>query len=115
MNKEHEILLNSTHDGMIAVDANGVITLFNRAAERIFGLSSSAVIGRRAVEVIPNTRLPIVLSSGQEELNQQQHIGSTVIITNRVPLRDESGRVVGAAAVFRDVSELQSLAAQVTD
>jgi PAS domain S-box-containing protein len=115
MNKELEILLNSTHDGMIAVDAGGVITLFNRAAERIFGLRSSTVIGRKAVEVIPNTRLPIVLSSGQEELNQQQHIGSTVIITNRVPLRDESGRVVGAAAVFRDVSEIQSLAAQVTD
>jgi PAS domain S-box-containing protein len=115
MNRELEILLNSTHDGMIAVDAAGVITLFNRAAERIFGLKASTVIGRKAVEVIPNTRLPIVLSSGQEELNQQQHIGSTAIITNRVPLRDESGRVVGAAAVFRDVSEIQSLAAQVTD
>ncbi len=115
MNRELEIILDSTHDGMIAVDADGIITLFNRAAERIFGLAASAVIGRKAVDVIPNTRLPIVLSSGTEELNQQQHIGSTAIITNRVPLRDASGRIVGAAAVFRDVSEIQALTARVTD
>jgi PAS domain S-box-containing protein len=114
MNKEFEIILNSTHDGMIAVDADGVITLFNRAAERIFGLKAGAVIGRKAADVIPNTRLPIVLSTGQEELNQQQHIGSTAIITNRVPLRDASGAIVGAAAVFRDVSEIQALTAQVS-
>jgi PAS domain S-box-containing protein len=115
MEKELEIILDSTHDGMIAVDREGVITLFNRAAERIFGLQAAAVLGRKAIDVIPNTRLPIVLSTGKEELNRQQNIGATAIITNRVPLKDASGRVVGAAAVFRDVSEIQALTAQVTD
>jgi PAS domain S-box-containing protein len=115
MRKELEIILNSTHDGMIAIDAEGVITLFNRAAERIFGLKAEAVVGRKAVEVIPNTRLPIVLATGQEELNRQQSVGAAFIITNRVPLKDGTGRVIGAAAVFRDVSEIQALAAQVSD
>ena len=91
MKKELEIILNSAHDGMIAIDAEGVVTLFNRAAERIFGLKASAVIGRKAIDVIPNTRLPIVLSTGQEELNQQQNVGAAAIITNRVPLKDGSG------------------------
>jgi PAS domain S-box-containing protein len=115
MKKELEIILDSAHDGMIAIDGEGLITLFNRAAERIFGRKASEVVGRKAIDVIPNTRLPFVLSTGREELNQQQNIGSAAIITNRFPLKDESGRVIGAAAVFRDISEIQALTARVTD
>jgi len=115
MNKSIEIILDSAHDGMIAIDQDGIVILFNRAAERIFRVKATSIVGRRAVDVIPNTRLPVVLSSGEPELNQQQNIGSTAIITNRVPLRDETGRIIGAAAVFRDVSEIQALTAQVSD
>lgn len=115
MNKGIEIILNSAHDGVIAVNEDGLVTLFNRAAERITGLKASAVIGRKAVEVIPNTRLHIVLSQGEAELNQRQHIDASTIITNRVPLRDDAGRIIGAAAVFRDVSEIQALTEQVSD
>lgn len=115
MRKEIEIILDSTHDGMIAVDEAGVVTLFNKAAERITGLSASSVLGRKALEVIPNTRLHIVLSTGKSELNQQQNVGTSAIVTNRVPLRDDGGRIVGAAAVFRDVSEIKILTEQISD
>ncbi|HUJ18096.1 MAG TPA: sigma-54-dependent Fis family transcriptional regulator [Nitrospirota bacterium] len=115
MNKSIEIILDSTHDGMIAIDQDGLVTLFNKAAERITGLKASAVIGRKAADVIPNTRLPLILSTGEAELNQQQTIGQAAIITNRVPLRDEAGRLVGAAAVFRDVSEIKALTERVSD
>jgi PAS domain S-box-containing protein len=114
MNKGIEIILNSAHDGMIAIDEHGVVTLFNKAAERIMGLDAGSVIGRRAIDVIPNTRLPIVLSTGEPELNQQQNVGNTAIITSRVPLKDTAGRIIGAAAVFRDISEIKALAEQVS-
>jgi len=113
--REIEIILDSTHDGMIAVNAAGMVTLFNKAAERITGLKAEDVLGRPAVEGIPNTRLQIVLSSGQPELNQQQVLGNTVIITNRVPIRNEKGAIIGAAAVFRDITEIKTLAEQVSD
>ncbi|HWR57639.1 MAG TPA: PAS domain-containing protein, partial [Thermodesulfovibrionales bacterium] len=83
--REMEIMLDSTHDGMIAVNEAGVVTLFNKAAERITGLDGRKVVGRPAAEAIPNTRLPVVLSEGEPELNQQQTLGRSVIITNRVP------------------------------
>jgi PAS domain S-box-containing protein len=113
--REIEIILDSTHDGMIAVNGNGVVTLFNKAAERITGLKAEAVVGRAAVEVIPNTRLHIVLADGREELNQQQALGNTVIITNRVPVRNDEGRIIGAVAVFRDITEIKTLTGQVSD
>ncbi|NTV53842.1 MAG: sigma-54-dependent transcriptional regulator [Syntrophaceae bacterium] len=112
--QEIEIILNSTHDGMIAVNGSGVVTLFNRAAERITGLKAADVIGREAVKVIPNTRLHIVLATGNEEINQQQDIDTTTIITNRVPVRNDTGKVIGAVAVFRDITEVKALTEQVS-
>jgi PAS domain S-box-containing protein len=113
--KEIEIILNSTHDGMIAVNKDGVVTLFNRAAERITALKAVDVVGRKAVDSIPNTRLHIVLTEGKAELNQQQTIGSTAIITNRVPVKSDRGEVIGAVAVFRDITEIKTLSEQVSD
>jgi PAS domain S-box-containing protein len=110
-----DMILDAVHDGMIAVDASGSVILFNKAAERITGLRADDVIGRPAVDVIPNTRLHLVLAEGSPELNQQQDIGATAIVTNRMPLRSESGDVVGAVAVFRDITELKALSEQVSD
>lgn len=112
---EIEIILDSTHDGMIAVNSDGLVTLFNQAAERITGLAAEDIIGRPAVDVIPNTRLHIVLTEGRPEIGQEQNLGNTVIITNRVPVRDQKGAVRGAVAVFRDITELKKLSNTVSD
>jgi PAS domain S-box-containing protein len=114
--REYDFMLNSTHDAIIAVDASGVITLFNKAAEQLTGLEARRVIGTRAEATIPNTRLHIVLQTGQSELHQEQELlGKTRIITNRVPVRGESGEIVGAVAIFRDITEVMALAEEVTD
>src|ERR1700690_2286448 len=113
--KEIEIILDSTYDGMIAINRAGAVTLFNRAAERITGIQVASVLGKPAVEVIPNTRLHIVLATGEPELNQQQDLGSIIIITNRVPVKDSAGDIIGAVAVFRDITEIKKLAGQVSD
>ena len=113
--EEIEIILDSTHDGMIAVNEAGIVTLFNKAAVRITGLEGNKIMGSPAVDVIPNTRLHIILSEGEPELNQQQILGKTVIITNRVPVRNKEGRIIGAVAVFRDITEITALGEQVSD
>ncbi len=113
--EEIEIILDSTHDGMIAVNEAGIVTLFNKAAGRITGLDGNKIAGHIAADVIPNTRLHIILSEGEPELNQQQILGNTEIITNRVPVRNTEGRIIGAVAVFRDITEITALAGQVSD
>ncbi len=113
--EEIEIILDSTLDGILAVNEAGIVTLFNKAAGRITGLEADKVTGHPAVDVIPNTRLNIILSNGEPELNQQQILGKSVIITNRVPVKNKEGRIIGAVAVFRDVTEITSLAEEVSD
>jgi PAS domain S-box-containing protein len=108
--RERDVMLDSTHDGMLAVNAQGIVTLCNRSAEQLMYIRREDVLGRLAAEVIPNTRLHLVLQTGQAELNQQQRVNDTAVITNRVPVRDRDGKVVGAVAVFRDISEVKTLA-----
>ncbi|QRG69821.1 sigma 54-interacting transcriptional regulator [Brevibacillus choshinensis] len=114
--RERETMLDSTHDAIIGVNRRGIITLFNKAAERLMGIDASKVLDTKVTERIPNTRLHIVLETGTPELNQEQILpNQTRIITNRVPVRNERGEVVGAVAIFRDITEIMALAEEVTD
>jgi PAS domain S-box-containing protein len=110
-----DLILNATHDAIVAVDANGRIFVFNPSAEKILGMKAKDAIGSHVREVIATTRLDEVLSTGVAELNQRQTVGETEIVTNRVPVRDESGKVVGAVAVFRDLTEVKKLAEEITN
>ncbi|MFW6337517.1 MAG: sigma 54-interacting transcriptional regulator, partial [Alkalispirochaetaceae bacterium] len=113
--EEIEIFLNSTQEGIIAVDRNAILTVWNRAAERILRISATEALGRPIQEVIPITRLPQVIDTGESELNGQVTVNGVTIITNRMPLVNAAGEVVGAFAVFRDISELEELAEEITN
>ena len=105
--------LHAAHEGVLAVDAQGRVTLFNPAAERLMGIAAGSVLGQHVMEVIPNTRLHIVLKTGEAELDQIQDTGTTTVLTNRVPVRNARGEVVGAMATFRDIGEIKRLGREV--
>lgn len=111
-----DFILNSTHDAIVAVDSAGDVLLFNRAAEKLIGKRAEEVLGKPVKEAIPNTGLDDVLRTGIPEINKTQELHNrTVVVTNRMPVRDGQGRVVGAVAVFRDITEIRALAEQITD
>jgi PAS domain S-box-containing protein len=115
MKKEIELILDSTHDAMIAVNKKGIITVVNKAAGMLTGQDSDAVIGKPIEEIVENTRLLFILKTGISELNQRQKLRDTVIVTNRMPVRNEKDEVIGAIAVFRDISEVIELATEITN
>jgi len=103
----------AAHEGVLAVNSNGLVTVFNSAAERLVGIPASSVLGRYVRDVIPNTRLHIVLETGESELDRVQDLGATTIVSNRVPVRNINGEIVGALAIFRDIGEVRRLASEV--
>ncbi|MBA4548530.1 sigma-54-dependent transcriptional regulator [Thermoactinomyces intermedius] len=114
--QELETILDSTHDGMIAVNKEARITLFNRAAEKMIGTSAANVLGKKIEDVIPKSRLEWVLNNGKAELNQKFKLPSGMeILTNRVPVKGQDGKVIGAVSVFRDISELKNMSQQIID
>jgi len=113
--REVALFLNTTSEGIVAVDVDGTVTLFNRAASEILGIDGDAAIGRPIRDVLPVTRLPDVVASGEAELDRQLTWNKVTIVTSRYPIRDGEGRILGAAAVFRDITELQRLAGEITN
>lgn len=113
--QELQSILNAAYDGMIGINRYGQITLFNAAAGRLTGVRVEDAVGRPVDDLVPNSRLSKVLVTGEAELNQVQQLNNIEIVTNRMPVRDETGKVVGAVAVFRDVTDMRQLAAEVTN
>lgn len=113
---KHDLIFNSTDDGMIVINVNGEIIFFNRSAEKIVGFSASDVIGKPIKDIIPNTELIKVMESRRVEANQEQELMNGLkIITTRIPMVDENGRLFGAFAVFKDITEVVNLAEEVTN
>ena len=106
-----EKIFESLSNGLVAVDENNNITTFNRAAEIITGLKRENVIGKKAQEVLEDSKLHVVLHTGQEVKGARQKIGKTTIITNRTPVIVD-GKIVGAVAIFQDISEIDRLSSE---
>ena len=116
IHEERNTMLHSVHEGIIAIDRTGTIILVNKSARRIFNQASlhkSDLVGMKISDFLPGTRLEDVLISQEAELDQEQLINGISIITNRVPLI-VNGHVVGAIATFRDKTEVNQLAEQLT-
>ena len=113
--EERNAMLQSVHEGIIAVDKRGVITLVNGEALRMLnkaGLHDNP-IGKPVQAYVPNTRLMEVIDSGKVELNQEQDFYGLSVLTNRLPMMID-GKIVGAISTFRDKTEVKVLAEQLT-
>ncbi|HDX7187756.1 TPA: sigma 54-interacting transcriptional regulator [Clostridioides difficile] len=102
-----EAMTDFVHDGIITVDKNFKITLFNKSAEKIFGIKKENALYHNVVDVIPNTVLPQVVETMEPQIGEIQNIGSTKIITNRVPIIVD-GQIQGAVSTFQDSKEISS-------
>ncbi|WP_226667643.1 sigma-54 interaction domain-containing protein [Metabacillus litoralis] len=113
---KQQTILDSTNDGMIVIDTNENIILFNKTAEEITGFSRKSALGMKVNEVIPSSLLPRTLKSRELETNQEQVLENGLkIITTRMPMIDESGNLLGAISLFKDITEVVNLAEEVTD
>lgn len=110
-----DAVLDAVQDAVIAIDPEGRITLFNKAAEALTGLSRLQALGAQAAQLIPNSRLQRVLETGVSELRQVQSLAARQIITDRFPVRAASGEIVGAFAVFRDETDIRALTSEVSN
>jgi PAS domain S-box-containing protein len=109
---EREAILNSVREGIIAVDKKGCVTLLNDSAKKLLGVDEK-ILGRPITESLPKARMPEVLETGEPIMDQEIRVGSSRLIANIMPLR-EKGRVVGAISSFRDMTEFEALAEELT-
>lgn len=106
---------NAMHEGIIAVDKNMMITIFNKKASRILGVGGNPkkYIGKNIYDVLPDTRLPEIVESGRAVYNQEIYVNNHSILSNRIPIF-VNGETAGAVAVFKDLTEFKQLAEELT-
>ena len=109
-------IVESSDDAIISKDLNGVITSWNRSAERLFGYTAEEAVGRSITILIPPERLdeePKILAAlrrGERvdhfETVRVRKDGTRLNISLTVsPVKDAHGRVTGASKVARDITE----------
>ena len=115
------VALSSIGDGVVTTDAEGRVTFLNRMAETLIGWSTEEAVGRPLQEVFQvvdeTTRRPAE-NPGLRALRDGTAVAwanHTVLIArdgterpiddSAAPMRDASGKLVGAVVVFRDITE----------
>jgi PAS domain S-box-containing protein len=109
-------IIESSDDAIVSKDLNGIVTSWNRAAERMFGYAAEEMIGESIRNIIPADRqreeddVLARIRRGDRvshfETMRRRKDGTLVPISLTVsPIRDRDGRVIGASKIARDVSD----------
>jgi PAS domain S-box-containing protein len=113
-------IIDSSDDGIVSKDVNGIITSWNRSAERIFGYSSDEAIGRPISMLLPLDRpdeekhILERIRRGERidhlETKRRRKDGEIVDVSVTIsPIRTSDGTIVGASKVVRDLTELKRI------
>jgi PAS domain S-box-containing protein len=108
-------IVNSSSDAIISKNLEGVITSWNKGAERIFGYTAVEMIGRNIDVLFPPDRLseePAIMERIRRgellehyETVRRRKDGTLVDLSLTVsPIIDSGGRVIGASKVARDIT-----------
>ncbi|MAC47223.1 MAG: histidine kinase [Oceanospirillum sp.] len=107
--QERNATLQSVREGIIAINAEGQITTFNKTALDIFQLDPERSLnGRNIQELLPDSQLLKVMHSAEAVLDKEDIIGGQRVVVNRIPLIQQ-GQVIGAVSSFRLKDELDQL------
>jgi PAS domain S-box-containing protein len=109
-------IVDSSDDAIISKNLNGIITSWNDAARRIFGYTADEIIGQSSLRLIPEE-----LHSEEFEILAKIRAGERIdhyetvrirkngerfpISITISPVKDRTGRVVGASKIARDISD----------
>lgn len=106
--RRNQLILDYTHDGILSTDEFGNVVLLNEAARKLFpGCTKEELMGKPIQDILPNTCMPEVLSTGRPELDQFMDIGEVKVSTNRMPIVVD-GKIYGVVATFRDIKSIQN-------
>ena len=109
-------IVESSDDAIISKDLQGIITSWNKGAEKLFGYTAAEAVGKPVTMLIPLQRIdeePQILGKIRRgetvdhyETVRRRKDGTSLDISLTVsPIRDEAGNIIGASKIARDITE----------
>ncbi|GAB6156979.1 hypothetical protein JCM39194_01790 [Desulfotomaculum varum] len=123
--QQRDIIFNAMSQGVVILNKDGIVTFFNKAAERIWNLPASE-IGGKSFECLRQGRCrrpePLLLQTIREarpftniecKCRNDQH--DRFLLVNTSLLRDENDAVAGAIGIYTDVTDLRRQEARIKE
>jgi PAS domain S-box-containing protein len=119
-------IVDSSEDAIVSKTLEGIITSWNAGAERLFGYTASEAVGQHITLIIPIDRRneeTIII----ERIKQGQpieHFDTVRVRKDKTPLdisltispiRDASGKIIGASKIARDITQRKQIERQLRD
>lgn len=109
-------IINTSDDAIVSKTLDGIITSWNKAAQKMFGYDETEAIGKHISLIIPKDRLPeeTHIISQIRQGNRVDHFetirltkdGHEINISLSVsPIKDKQGKIIGASKIARDITE----------
>jgi PAS domain S-box-containing protein len=116
-------IVESSDDAIISKTDGGIVTSWNRGAEKLFGYTAQEMIGQPITCIIPDERrkeeVDILdrIKAGETvdhiETVRKSKSGQSVHVSLTIsPIRDASGRIIGASKIARNITERKKLESQ---
>ncbi len=103
--QRYQSIIDSTSEGIIAVNDQGEITAINKIAKGFLKVSGMDIIGKAVSRYIP---APTVLNSikiGKSYFNKLEKINGDQFICNHIPIIADS-KIIGGVSTFKDISNV---------
>ena len=112
----YSAVVESSNDAIITKTLDGIVTGWNKAAERLFGYSSAEAVGKPIDIIVPPDRKAEVWSilnriAGNETIAQHETVrirkdGRALdVVLNVSPLKSDNGEIIGASKIAHDITE----------
>ncbi len=118
--REQAVLLDSIHDGIWVIDAQGITLRINNAMERIAGIKHGDVIGKHVTEAMDDLKFTacVTLRALEEKRTVtmfDDYANGRRCLNTSTPIFDENGEVWRVIASIRDITELDNMQTRLSD
>jgi PAS domain S-box-containing protein len=109
--KRHQtlrVLVDYSVEGIISVNGEGLIEVFNPAAERLLGLAADTVLGKKLSDVFPMFAAADCLRGGPSQVGRMVSVGSVTVLANIAPIK-VADDLVGTMITFQDITKIAEM------
>lgn len=116
--KFQSAIIESMSDGMLSIDAKGIVTYLNAIGAKILGVIKEEVIGKHIQDIVDFK--PVILSvleTGKGYIDKEFFIttrkGNTHhFIKSAIPIKDEKNTITGVVDIFREIKRVRKMVTQ---
>ena len=110
--QEFKALVDYSLEGIISINKDRVIKVFNPTAERLLNLSAKDILGQKIDSMLTFINFDACLLEGQQSIGQVVQLGTIWISFNIAPIIVDQ-LIIGAIIAFQDVTRIQEMEARI--